>query len=131
VSAERTAALCFAVLLAATVAALALAQSVRSRLVVDQVEISNRFDPSAGERARIRFRLTEDEDRATVEVLDRRGATVDTLVAGEPLGDYEIHRLRWDGRGAEPGTYEIRLRLETLGREVVLGEEIDLRRADG
>ena len=128
-TANRIAAICFAVLVVATVAVLAVTRSVRSSLIVDQIDLRNEFDPSAGQHALIRFRLTRDEDRATVEVIDRRGATVDTLLEGRPLGDYEIHRFRWDGERADPGSYEVPLTLESLGREIVLPEEIDLRRA--
>jgi hypothetical protein len=128
VTANRIAALCFAVLVAATIAVLAISQRVRSNLVVDQVDLRNEFDPSAGQQALIRFRLTQDEDRATVEVIDERGHVVETLLDGRPLGDYEIHRFRWDGEGAEAGSYEVLLTLDSLDRGIVLPEEIDLRR---
>ena len=130
-TAGRVAAVSFALLLAGALAALALAQHVRSQLVVDEVELSNRFDPAAGERAAVRFRLTEDEERGTVEVVDSGGRAVDTLAASEPLGDYEIHRFRWSGHGVPSGTYRVRLRLDSLGREILLGERIELRRHDG
>ena len=127
-TANRIGALCFAVLVAATLAVLAVSQQVRSNLVVDQIDLRNEFDPSAGQRALIRFRLTQNEDRATVAVIDSRGNVVETLLAGQPLGDYEIHRFRWDGRGAPSGSYEVRLTLAGLDREIVLPEEIDLDR---
>lgn len=127
-TANRIAALCFAVLVAATLAVLAVSQQVRSNLVVDQIDLRNEFDPSAGQHALIRFRLTQNEDRATVAVIDSRGNVVETLLAGQPLGDYEIHRFRWDGRGAQSGSYEVRLTLAGLDREIVLPEEIDLDR---
>ena len=119
--------LLFAAIVAATLAVLLVSQGVRSRLVVDQVELTNAFDPARGEVARIRFRLTEDEERATLAVVDSDDEVVATLVDGEPLGDFKILRFRWDGDGAEPGVYRVRLTLDSLGREVVLPEEIDLR----
>lgn len=128
-TANRIAALCFAVLVAATIAVLVISQRVRSNLVVDQVDLRNEFDPTEGQRALIRFRLTQNEDRATIEVIDESGGVVETLLDARPLGDYEIHRFRWDGKGADPGSYEVRLTLDSLGREIVLPEEIDLDRA--
>ena len=118
--------LIFAALVAAAIAILVLSQNARSRLVVDQVELSNQFAPEAEERAAIRFRLTEDEERATIAVMDEDGATVEVLAAGQPLGDFEIHRFRWDGGDEPPGSYRVRLTLESLDREIVLPEEIDL-----
>jgi hypothetical protein len=132
VTAGRIAAILFAVLAGATVLVLVISHNVRSRLVVDQVEISNQLDPAADHPARIRFRLTEDEERATVAVVDRDGSVVETLAEDRPLGDYEIHRFRWAvGRGVEKGTYRVRLTLASLDRELVLPEEIDVRPADG
>jgi hypothetical protein len=130
VSARRLAApLLFAALVVATAGILALTQSARTRLVVDQIELTNAFRPDDGERARIRFRLTEDEDSATVEVIDAGGDTVEVLAADDPLGDFEIHRFRWDGGTGEPGVYRVRLTLASLDREVVLPEAIELKRA--
>ncbi|MGI8462522.1 MAG: hypothetical protein ACR2OC_12975 [Solirubrobacterales bacterium] len=115
----------FALIVVAAVAILALSQSVRGRLVVDQVELTNEFRPP--QEATIVFRLTEDESDATIEVIDANGEVVDTLLEGEPLGDYEIHRLRWDGSGAAPPAgYRVRLDLASLGRVVILPEEIDM-----
>lgn len=132
-TANRIAALCFAVLAAATIAALVVSQNVRSSLIVDKIELTNRFDPSHRERARIRFRLTEVEERATVEVIDEEEVVVETLLEGEPLGDFEIHRLRWNPRGERlpDGDYRVRLTLRSLDREIVLPERIVLRRSDG
>jgi hypothetical protein len=117
----------FAALVVATLAVLAVTQNARSRLVVDQIELTNAFRPDRGERAAIRFRLTEDEEDATVEVIDSDDDVVATLAA-EPLGDFEIHRFRWDGGAEEAGAYRVRLTLESLDREVVLPEAIDLKR---
>jgi hypothetical protein len=131
VTAGRIAAILFAVLVAASVVVLVVTQNVRDRLVVDQVEVSNELEPGSGRPARIRFRLTEDEERATVAIV-RHGEVVETLAEDEPLGDYEIHRFRWAGEPAlEPGSYRVRLTLDSLGREILLPEEIDVRKPDG
>ena len=121
--------LLFAALVVATLAVLVLSQGARTKLVVDQIDLSNEFRPAEGERAAIEFRLTEDEDSATLVVIDSDDETVEVLIEDEPLGDFEIHRFRWDGAGATPGAYRVRLGLESLGRELVLPEKIDLRPA--
>jgi hypothetical protein len=132
VTAGRIAAVLFAVLVAAAIVVLVISQNVRSRLVVDQVEISNELDPAGERRATIRFRLTEDEESATVAVVDRDGVVVEVLADEAPLGDYEIHRFRWaPGREIDEGTYRIRLTLDSLERELALPEVIDVRRGDG
>ena len=131
-TAGRIAAVLFAVLVAAAIAVLVISQNVRSRLVVDQVEISNRLDPAGKRRATVRFRLTEDEESATVAVVDREGVVVEVLADEVPLGDYEIHRFRWvPGREIADGTYRVRLMLHSLERELVLPEVIDVRRGNG
>ena len=119
--------LLFAVLVAATLAVLVLSQGARTSLVVDQIELSNDLTLAKGERATIRFRLTQDEPSATIEVIDADDETVAVLAEDEPLGDFEIHRYFWDGEGAERGEYRVRLTLEGLDREIVLPEEIDVR----
>ena len=130
-TAGRIAAILFAVLAVASVAVLAVTQNVRNRLVVDQVEITNEVEAGGERPARIRFRLTEDEERATLAIV-RRGEVVETLAEDEPLGDYEIHRFRWRGDpDLEPGSYRVRLTLDSLGRELLLPEEIDVRDPDG
>jgi hypothetical protein len=130
VTAGRIAAILFAVLVAATVIVLVISQNVRSRLVVDQVEITNELDAAGDRPARIRFRLTEDEESATVAVVDRDGL-VETLAEDEPLGDYELHRFRWaPGPEVDEGTYRVRLTLDSLDRELLLPERIDVRAAD-
>jgi hypothetical protein len=118
--------LLFAALVVASLAVLALSQNARSRLVVDQIELRNSFNPDAGERAQIVFRLTEDEPNATLEVIDSGDETVEVLLEDEPLGDFEIHRFDWDGAAAEPGAYRVRLTLDSLDREIVLPERIEL-----
>jgi hypothetical protein len=132
VTAERASAILFAVVVAAAAVVLVVTQNVRDRLVVDQVEITNEIDPGGERPARIRFRLTEDEERATVAVIDRRGRVVETLAEDEPLGDYEIHRFRWAPEpDLDPGSYRVRLTLDSLGRRFLLPEEIDVRTSNG
>ena len=121
--------LLFAAIVVATLAVLVLSQSARTRLVVDQIELTNSFSPARGDEARIRFRLTEDEDNGTVEVIDADDQTVDVLAEDEPLGDFEIHRFSWDGGDGEVGLYRVRLTLDSLGREIVLPEQIELKPA--
>ncbi len=121
--------LLFAAIVVAALAVLVYSQSARTRLVVDQIELTNILRPAKGEQARIEFRLTEDEKSATVEVIDADDETVDVLAADEPLGDFQIHRFQWDGDGAAPGAYRVRLTLDSLGREIVLPERIDLKPA--
>jgi len=119
--------LLFAAIVVATLAVLVLSQSARTRLVVDQIELTNSFRPAEGDEARIRFRLTQDEDSGTVEVIDADDATVAVLAEDQPLGDFEIHRFSWDGAVAPEGAYRVRLSLDSLGREIVLPEQIDLK----
>jgi hypothetical protein len=119
--------LLFAAIVVATLAVLAVSQQARTELVVDQIELTNAFRPAAGGEARIEFRLTQDESSATLEVLDGDDEVVAVLAQREELGDFEIHRFAWGGAGAEPGVYRVRLTLDSLGREIVLPEEIDLK----
>ncbi len=124
--------LLFALIVAATIGVLVVSQRARGQLLVDQVELTNVFDPTLGERATIRFRLTEDEPSATVEVIDDAGSRVATLAEGASLGDFEIHRFHWGGASSEPGGYRVVLTLDSLDREIVLPERIELnRRRDG
>lgn len=132
VTVERLAAVAFAVMVCATVVALAVTQKMRSGApILDEVAIGNELRPP--ERIRIRFRLTEDEPAASVEIIDRLGEPVATLAEDAFLGDYEIHRFTWRGRGSggshlSPGVYRVRVRLETLDRTIVLPGMIKLRR---
>ena len=119
--------LLFAAIVAATLAVLVASQKARTKLVVDQVELTNVFRPSEGERADVEFRLTEDEESGTVEVVDADDEAVAVLAEDVELGDFEIHRFTWDGAGAEPGVYTVHLTLDSLGREIELPEEIDLK----
>jgi hypothetical protein len=124
--------LVFAALVGATLVVLVLSQGARTKLVVDQIELTNIFRPADGQEAEIEFRLTEDEASATLEVIDADDETVAVLASDEELGDFELHRFHWDGEGAEPGAYRVRLTLDALGREIVFPEEIDLKdRGDG
>lgn len=125
-SGRLVAPLFFAVLVAATIAVLVLSQNIRSSLLVDRVEISKRVNPEAEKRARVSFRLTENESAGTVEVIDGEDEVVATLADEEALGDFEIHRFYWDGGGAPPGVYRVRLSLDSHDREIDFDREIEL-----
>lgn len=126
--------LLFATVLAATIAAFALTQAMRSQpAVLDEVELSPSFRPEDGHRATIRFRLTREDARVTVEVIDAEDDTVATVIEDQPLGDYEIHRFRWDGRTdrgeiVAPGRYGVRVILGELDRRILLPGQIRARR---
>ena len=119
----------FAAIVVATLAVLVVSQKARTQLVVDQIDLSNAFRPEEGGKAIITFRLTEDESDGTVEVIDADDDVVDVLAEDTELGDFQIHKFTWDGGGAGAGVYRVRLILDSLGREIVLPEEIDLKAA--
>lgn len=111
-------------LVAVSIAALAsLAAILEARQrgeVLDLVEVSNRFDPRAGERARIEWRQRRDSDDATVLIIDRDERPVATLLDGEMLeGGDRRQVFRWDGRTdsgqlAPPGRYRVEILLPDL-----------------
>jgi hypothetical protein len=132
------AALVFALLVLATVAAFAWAQRVkRDPLVVDRVSFfaapvprdkDNRvhaFTPNGDcrtDRIRIRFRTTVSDD-GTVQVVKPGGRVVITLARDTFLKRYTFHTYYWDGRQrgggtAPPGRYKLRVKL--FGQERVL-----------
>jgi hypothetical protein len=126
----RAAALVFAFLVFATVAAFAWAQRLkRDPLVLDRVTIgkpvSRGFTPNGDCRfdsVRIRFRVTQ-SDNATVQVVKPGGRVVITLAREELLKRYHFFTYYWDGRQrgggiADPGRYKLRVKL--LGQERVL-----------
>lgn len=132
VTVQRLAAVGFAVLVAASLTALVATQQIRSGpLILDEVEVDHRLRPP--KRARILFRLTEDEPRATVEIIDSADSAVATLAEEVFLGDYEIHRFSWRGRGPggerlPRGHYRVRVRLSSQDRVIVLPGRLKLRR---
>lgn len=124
------AAVVFALLVLATVAAFAYAQRVkRDPLVLDRVTFVGApvldpedpvpsFTPNGDcrfDRIRIRFRTTV-SDRGTVQVLKPGGRVVVTLDRDAFLKRYSFHSYYWDGRqrggGTAPrGRYKLRVKL--------------------
>jgi hypothetical protein len=128
--AEAWAALVFALLVLATLAAFAWSQRLkRDPLVIDRVTFgtpaSRSFTPNGDcrfERERIRFRVTQ-SDRATVQVVKPGGKLVVTLARDQYLKRYHFFTFYWDGRSREggiapPGRYKLRVKL--LGQDRVL-----------
>jgi len=144
------AALVFALLTLATVAAFAWSQKQkRDPLVLDRVTIVaapvlrpddpvHPFTPNGDcryDRVRIRFRTTQSDD-ATVQVIRPGGGVVVTLTRDEFLKRYKFHTFFWDGRQrgggtAPPGRYKLRVRLIGQDRTLVPPGVIRLHRASG
>lgn len=126
---ERAAAIVFALLVLATLAAFAYAQRVkRDPLVLDRVSFAgaprhkgqpvvHAFTPNGDCRLdlmRIRFRTTISGD-GTVQVIKPGGRVVYTLARDEFLKRYTFHTYFWDGRRrgggtAHPSRYKLRVR---------------------
>jgi len=139
----RLAALVFALLVLATVAAFAYAQRVkRDPLVLDRVsftgaprhkgsEVVHSFTPNGDCRydlMRIRFRTTVSGE-GTVQVIKPGGRVVFTLARDEFLKRYSFHTYYWDGRQrndgtAHPGRYKLRVKFD--GRTLVTPGVISL-----
>jgi hypothetical protein len=133
----RAAAIVFALLVLATLAAFAYAQRVkRDPLVLDKVSYVavpvlrpahpvHPFTPNGDCRndvLRIRFRTTR-SDHGTVQVVKPSGRVVITLARDAFLKRYHFHTFYWDGRRrgggtAPPGRYKLRVAL--LGQDRVL-----------
>ena len=134
----NAAALVFALLVLATVAAFGWAQRLkRDPLVLDRVTFigAPRHSPKAPrvqsftpngdcrfDLMRIRFRVTQSDD-ATVQVVKPGGMVVITLARERHLKRYHFFTFYWDGRQrggavAPPGRYKLRVKL--LGQERVL-----------
>jgi hypothetical protein len=130
------AAVVFALLVVATVAAFAYAQRVkRDPLVVDRVAIgakkSNAFTPPCG-RIKLRFRTTTSNE-GTVEVIRPGGEIVARLARHTFLKRYRYHTFFWDGRNEAgvvqpPGRYKLRVILEGEGRSLTAPGTIRLRK---
>jgi hypothetical protein len=134
------AAVVFALLVLASVAAFAYAQRVkRDPLVLDRVEIgpknSNAFTPGekCGEdRIRLKFRTTTSND-GTVEVIRPGGELVARLARHQFLKRYSYHTFYWDGANEigvvqPPGRYKLRVILEDEGRSLTAPGTIRLER---
>jgi hypothetical protein len=131
------AAVVFALLVVATVAAFAYAQRVkRDPLLVDRVMIgakkSNAFMPPC-ERIKLKFRTTTSND-GTVEVIRPGGEVVAELARHIFLKRYSYHTFAWDGRSDDgslqpPGRYKLRVILEDEGRSLTAPGTIRLQKA--
>jgi hypothetical protein len=144
-----SAALVFALLVLATVAAFAWAQRLkRDPLVLDRVTFVGvpRIHPKAPpvlsftpngdcryDEVRIRFRVTQSDD-ATVQVVKPGGKVVVTLARDRFLKRYHFFTFYWDGRQrgggiAAPGRYKLRVKLLGQERTLVPPGTIRLHRA--
>ena len=142
------AALVFALLVLATIAAFGWAQRLkRDPLVLDRVTFVgapvlhpknpvHSFTPNGDcryDEIRIKFRVTRSDD-ATVQVVKPGGAVVVTLARDRFLKRYHYFSFYWDGRGRDgavmpPGRYKLRVKLLGQGRTLVPPGTIRLHRA--
>jgi hypothetical protein len=124
------AAIVFALLVLATLAAFAYAQRVkRDPLVVDKVTFgiddAAVFTPDGdcrNDKIRIRFRTTVSDD-GTVQIVKPGGKVVVTLARDQFLKRYHFHTYYWDGRRRGGGTApagRYKLRVTLLGEDRVL-----------
>jgi hypothetical protein len=143
-----TAAVVFALLVLATVAAFAWSQRLkRDPLVLDRVSFRalpyakgtppvRAFTPNGDcryDRMRIRFRVTV-SDRADVQIVKPGGKLILTLARDAYLKRYHFFTYRWDGRTRNDGTaplgrYKLRVKLHGEDRTLVPGAVIRLHRA--
>ena len=143
----RAAAVVFALLVLATVAAFAYAQRVkRDPLVLDRVSFAGfpvlkpadpvrNFTPNGDcryDEIRIRFRVTQSHE-GTVQVIKPGGRVVVTLARDRFLKRYTFFDFYWDGRQrdggtAPPGRYKLRVKLGS-DRTLVAPGAIRLHRA--
>lgn len=144
----NAAALVFALLVLATVAAFAWAQRVkRDPLVLDRVTFVgapvlhpktpvHSFTPNGDcryDEIRIKFRVTQ-SDHATVQVVKPGGRVVVTLARDRFLKRYHYFSFYWDGRQrggvvAPAGRYKLRVKLLGQERTLVPPGSIRLHRA--
>lgn len=140
------AAVVFALLVLATIAAFAWSQRLkRDPLVLDRVSFlvvpptkppARAFTPNGdcrSDRVRIRFRMTQ-SDRANVQVVKPGGKLVVTLARDAYLKRYRFHTYYWDGRIrndgiAPPGRYKLRVKMLGEDRTLVPGGVMRLHRA--
>lgn len=136
-----TAAVVFALLVVATVAAFAWSQRLkRDPLVLDRVTFGKAgaaaFTPNRDcrhDRVRIRFRVTI-SDHGDVQVVKPGGRLVVTLARDVYLKRYTFFTFYWDGRTrndgtAPPGRYKLRVKLLGEERTLVPGGVMRLHRA--
>ncbi len=134
------AAIVFALLVVATVAAFAYAQRVkRDPLLLDRVTIgtakSNAFTPNGQckRRIKLKFRTTTTNDHGTVEVIRPGGEIVLVLAKKKFLKRYTVHTFYWYGINDQgvvqpPGRYKLRVILEDEGRSLTAPGTIRLHR---
>jgi hypothetical protein len=143
------AAVVFALLVLATVAAFAWSQQrKRDPLILDRVSFAaiprlhpgspslRAFTPNGDcryDRIRIRFRTTR-SDRGDVQVIEPGGRLILTLARDAYLQRYTFHTYYWDGRMrddglAPPGRYKLRVKLTGEDRTLVPGGTMRLHRA--
>jgi hypothetical protein len=130
------AAVVFALLVVATVAAFAYAQRAkRDPLLVDRVGIgakdSNSFTPPC-ERIKLKFRTTTSND-GMVEVIRPGGEIVAKLARHAFLKRYSYHTFFWDGTNEggvvqPPGRYKLRVILEDEERSLTAPGTIRLEK---
>lgn len=141
--APSAAAVVFALLVVATLAAFAWSQQrKRDPLVLDRVTFgvpaSRAFSPNGDcrfDRIRIRFRVTK-SDRADVQIVKPGGRLIVTLARDTYLKRYHFFTFYWDGRErndgvAPPGRYKLRVKLLGQERTLVPGGVMRLHRAPG
>ncbi len=131
------AAVLFALLVVATLAAFAYAQRAkRDPQIIDHFKIAgentNAFTPAGPchRRIRLKFRTTTSND-ATVEIIRPGGEVVRKLAEGSFLKRYSYHAYHWDGKDdagkiLPVGRYRMRVALEDEGRELTLPGTIRL-----
>jgi flagellar hook assembly protein FlgD len=126
----------FGLLVAATIAAFAHAQRTKHLdPVLDRVRVTKDFTPNGDGRrdvAYVRFRITR-PDRADVQIVNRNGRPVRTLVRDRALRTYFYWVFSWDGtnergRPVRPGAYRLRVHLLNQGRDIVEPFKIHLHR---
>jgi hypothetical protein len=135
----NAAAVVFALLVLATVAAFALAQRVkRDPLVLDRAHfraVKTKVHRPGGcrpVRVRIRFRVTQSDD-ATVQIEKPSGHLVATLADERFLKRYHFFTFYWNGRNraddpAPPGRYKLQVDLLGQDRSLVTPGTIELAR---
>jgi hypothetical protein len=136
-----TAAVVFALLVVATVAAFAWSQRLkRDPLVLDRVTFgtaaARSFTPNGDcrfDKIRIRFRTTI-SDTGDVQVVKPGGRLIVTLARDTYLKRYSFHTFYWDGRTrndgiAPPGRYKLRVKLLGQDRTLVPGGVMRLHRS--
>ncbi len=126
------AAVVFALLVVATLAAFAYSQRVkRDPLVVDNFTHKG----VCHSQVRLKFRTTTTNEHATVEIVRPDGEVVKVLAKG-PLKRYHYHTYHWDrtneaGVVQHPARFRLRVLLEDEGRELTLPETFHLAKLHG